>query len=151
MASTGPSSGSAATGSRRCACPRTSTSPGCSTASTSGSPSTRSSSARASSTASWTWPEAPVAPERIAYGDDPAQWADLYRSDGPSRGVVVVIHGGFWRARYDASLGRPLATDLAGRGWTAWNLEYRRVGNGGGGAPTVDDGAAGIDPAPARH
>jgi len=90
-----------------------------------------------------------VAPERVPYGDDPAQWADLYRAEGASRGVVVVIHGGFWRARYDASLGVPLAVDLAARGWTAWNLEYRRVGTdtgGGGGWPaTCDDIAAGID------
>jgi acetyl esterase/lipase len=90
-----------------------------------------------------------VATERIRYGDDPAQWGDLYRPAGASRGVVVVVHGGFWRARYDASLGVPLAEDLAARGWTAWNLEYRRVGSGaggGGGWPaTCDDVAAGID------
>src|SRR5215213_2932888 len=86
-----------------------------------------------------------MAPERIRYGDDQAQWADLHRPEGASRGVVVVIHGGFWRARYDASLGVPLAEDLAGRGWTAWNLEYRRVGNGGGWPATCDDVAAGID------
>ena len=70
--------------------------------------------------------------ERLAYGDDPCQHGTLHHPEGPSRGVVVVIHGGFWRAKYDASLGEPLAHDLARRGWTAWNLEYRRVGNGGG-------------------
>jgi acetyl esterase/lipase len=90
-----------------------------------------------------------VHPERLHYGDHPAQWGDLYRPEGTSRGVVVVIHGGFWRARYDASLGVPLAEDLAARGWTAWNLEYRRVGGGtggGGGWPTTgDDVATGID------
>jgi acetyl esterase/lipase len=83
--------------------------------------------------------------ERIAYGADPSQHAELYRPAGRSRGVVVVIHGGFWRAAYDASLGRPLAEELAGRGWTAWNLEYRRVGDGGGAPQTFDDVAAGID------
>ena len=57
----------------------------------------------------------------------------------------MVIHGGFWRAQYDASLGAPLAQDLVERGWTAWNLEYRRVGNGGGFPETFDDVAAGID------
>jgi acetyl esterase/lipase len=57
----------------------------------------------------------------------------------------VVIHGGFWKAEYDASLGRPLAESLAGAGWTAWNLEYRRVGNGGGWPQTLDDVATGID------
>ncbi|MDF9715731.1 MULTISPECIES: alpha/beta hydrolase [unclassified Nocardioides] len=101
-----------------------------------------------------------LTPRRVAYGDDPAQYADLYRpapgttvdgrADGPaSKGVVVVIHGGFWRAEYDATLGAPLALGLAEAGWTAWNLEYRRVGSGeggGGGFPaTLDDVAAGID------
>ena len=45
--------------------------------------------------------------------------------------MVVVIHGGFWKAEYDLSLGRPLAASLAAEGWAAWNLEYRRVGDGG--------------------
>lgn len=87
--------------------------------------------------------------ERITYGTDPAQFAELTRPTGESRGVVVVIHGGFWRAEYDLSLGRPLAASLAAQGWTAWNLEYRRVGSGdgaGGGWPqTPDDVSAGID------
>ena len=63
---------------------------------------------------------------------------------GPSRGVVVVIHGGFWKAEYDLSLGRPLAADLVDRGWTTWNIEYRRVGGGGGAGPTTDDVAAAV-------
>jgi acetyl esterase/lipase len=58
---------------------------------------------------------------------------------------VVVIHGGFWRARYDLSLGRPLAADLAARGYAAWNLEYRRALAGGGWPGTFEDVAAGID------
>ena len=70
--------------------------------------------------------------ERLTYGDDPSQWADLRRPEGTSRGVVVIIHGGFWKAEYDASLGEPLAADLTARGWTTLNVEYRRVGNGGG-------------------
>jgi len=97
--------------------------------------------------------EAAVGAERIDYGSDPSQWADLHRPVGESRGVVVVLHGGFWKAAYDASLGRPLAEDLAARGWTALNVEYRRVGSaagggdgGGGGVPqTLDDVAAAID------
>jgi acetyl esterase/lipase len=83
--------------------------------------------------------------ERIDYGTDPSQFAELTRPDGPSKGVVVVIHGGFWRAEYDLSLGRPLAASLASAGWTAYNVEYRRVGNGGGWPGTFDDVAAAID------
>ena len=79
------------------------------------------------------------------YGSHPAQFGELTRPDSTSRGTVVVVHGGFWRARYDLSLGRPLAADLAAHGYTAWNLEYRRVGNGGGWPATFADVAAGID------
>ncbi len=82
---------------------------------------------------------------RVDYGDDPSQYAELTLPGGDPRGVVVVIHGGFWKAEYDASLGRPLAASLAEQGWAAWNLEYRRVGNGGGAPATFDDIAAGID------
>lgn len=90
-------------------------------------------------------PESELEMTTIPYGDDPAQYAELTRPAGESKGVVVVIHGGFWQAQYDASLGRPLAASLAANGWTAWNLEYRRVGNGGGYPATFDDVAAGID------
>ena len=89
----------------------------------------------------------PTAARRIAYGPDPAQFGELYLPDAADglRGTVVVIHGGFWRAQYDCSLGRPLARDLAGRGYTAWNIEYRRVGNGGGWPATLVDVAAAVD------
>jgi acetyl esterase/lipase len=50
--------------------------------------------------------------------------------------LVVFIHGGFWRARWDAStireIARRSATEL---GVAAWNLEYPRVGMDGGGWP----------------
>lgn len=85
--------------------------------------------------------EGPVAGglERVTYGDDPSQWVDVHTPDGESRGLVVVIHGGFWKAEYGAEYGAPLAEDLVGRGWTAANVEYRRVGNGGGFPETLDD------------
>jgi acetyl esterase/lipase len=80
------------------------------------------------------------------YGPHPDQYAELYLPSGERRpGVVVVIHGGFWRAAYDASGGRPLATDLAKHGWVAWNIEYRRVGTGGGWPTTLQDVADAID------
>ena len=59
--------------------------------------------------------------------------------------VVVVIHGGYWKARYDCSLMTGLCEDLARQGVAAWNLEYRRVGNGGGWPETFADVAAGVD------
>jgi acetyl esterase/lipase len=79
------------------------------------------------------------------YGSDPAQFGELWLPDGGQVGTVVVLHGGFWRAAYDLSLGRPLAADLAARGYAAWNLEYRRAGGGGGWPATFEDVAAGID------
>jgi acetyl esterase/lipase len=90
------------------------------------------------------------AARRVEYGDDPSQFGELSLPSGTPRGVVVVIHGGFWKAAYDLDLGRPLAASLVEHGWAAWNLEYRRVGargsGGGGGHPaTFDDVAAGID------
>jgi acetyl esterase/lipase len=84
-------------------------------------------------------------PRTIGYGDDPSQFGELSLPTRAPKGVVVVIHGGFWRARYDLALGRPLAASLVARGWAAWNIEYRRVGNGGGSLATLDDVAAAID------
>jgi acetyl esterase/lipase len=86
--------------------------------------------------------------ETIAYGDGRSQVGDLHlpAGDGPHP-VVIVLHGGFWRARYGRWIMRTLADDLATRGYAAWNLEYRRVGAfAGGGYPnTLDDVAAGTD------
>jgi acetyl esterase/lipase len=81
----------------------------------------------------------PDSARRIDYGQDPSQYAELSLPDGTPRGVVVVIHGGFWKSAYDLSLGRPLAVDLVDKGWAALNIEYRRVGNGGGVPATLDD------------
>ena len=79
------------------------------------------------------------------YGPDPAQFGELWLPSVTPAATVVIVHGGFWRARYDLSLGRPLAADLAQRGYAVWNLEYRRVGAGGGWPATFEDIAAGID------
>ena len=75
------------------------------------------------------------------YGDDPSQYGVLY-GEGP---VAVLIHGGFWKDQYGLDLMVPLAEDLAARGWAAWNIEYRRLGNGGGVPSTLEDVSAAID------
>jgi len=88
-----------------------------------------------------------IEPDVHRYGPEPAQYGELWlpaHQTDPA-GTVVIVHGGFWRARYDLSFGRPLAADLAGRGYAAWNLEYRRAGGGGGWPATFADVAAGID------
>jgi dipeptidyl aminopeptidase/acylaminoacyl peptidase len=82
----------------------------------------------------------------VRYGDHAAQFAELVRPDSEDPvPVAVIIHGGFWRAKWDLALGRPLADTLPAQGWAAWNIEYRRVGNGGGYPETLDDVAAAID------
>ncbi len=84
----------------------------------------------------------------VAYGDHPDQVANLHLpavAEGP-RPVVVLLHGGFWRDRWDRTLMTPLACAIAARGVAAWNVEYRRVGQDGGGWPgTLHDVAAAID------
>jgi acetyl esterase/lipase len=82
---------------------------------------------------------------RITYGDHPSQFAELSVPKGASQApVVVVIHGGYWSASYGAELGRPLVADLVGRGFAALNVEYRRVGDGGGWPQTGQDVAAAV-------
>lgn len=80
------------------------------------------------------------------YGPEEQQTATLHLPEGDGRHpTVLMIHGGFWLARYDASLMTPLAEDLADRGYAVWNIEYRRVGADGGWPATLDDVAAATD------
>jgi acetyl esterase/lipase len=65
---------------------------------------------------------------RHSYGDHPSQFGELHEGGDD---VAVLIHGGFWRARYGLDLERDIAADLVARGWTVWNIEYRRMGDGG--------------------
>jgi len=84
----------------------------------------------------------------VPYGSERDQVGDLRlpaNGDGPWP-VAVLLHGGFWRERWERDTIEPLAIDLTRRGFATWNLEYRRVGPFGGGWPsTCEDVAAGID------
>lgn len=85
-------------------------------------------------------------PLRISYGGDGSQLGELHLPAGTDPvPVVVVVHGGYWRAVYGFDLGTPLAADLANHGVAAWNVEYRRVGGGGGWPATFTDVAAAVD------
>ncbi len=89
----------------------------------------------------------PLAPV-VRYGDHPDQVANLHlpAPEGGPWPVVLLLHGGFWRDRWDRTLMTPLARDLAARGFAAWNVEYRPAGRSGGGWPgTLDDVAAALD------
>ncbi|HSL65671.1 MAG TPA: prolyl oligopeptidase family serine peptidase [Gaiellaceae bacterium] len=61
----------------------------------------------------------------LPYGDDPDQVADVRRGGGRT---AILLHGGFWRHAFTRANTRALAVDLALRGWTTWNVEYRRTG-----------------------
>jgi acetyl esterase/lipase len=78
----------------------------------------------------------PSADARVAYGGDANQFVDLRvpKGKGP-RGLVIAIHGGFWRAKYDLGYMGHLCAALTAKGIATANLEYRRVGNSGGGWP----------------
>lgn len=84
---------------------------------------------------------APAADERIYYGPEPLQFGDLRLPAGAGPyPVLIFIHGGFWRARYTLDHAGHLCAALAQEGIATWNLEYRRVGDAGGGwSGTLDD------------
>ena len=80
------------------------------------------------------------------YGPDRSQRGDLHLPTGPGpHPVMILIHGGSWRKRYGRVVMRALAADLLGRGWAVWNIEYRRLGNGGGWPETFADVASAVD------
>lgn len=85
---------------------------------------------------------------RIAYGDGPLQFGDLRIPEGAAgpMPVAVVIHGGCWRSRYTIDHIGAFSDALTKAGIATWTLEYRRVGDPGGGWPgTFQDVAAGVD------
>jgi acetyl esterase/lipase len=89
----------------------------------------------------------PPADKRFAYGDDQFQFADLRVPKGPGpHPVIILIHGGCWLSQYDIVHAGKLAKGFADNGIATWSLEYRRVGNEGGGWPgTFQDIANGAD------
>lgn len=92
----------------------------------------------------------PPANRRIAYGAGQSQFGDLRvpQGSGPFP-LAIVIHGGFWRAQYDLLHIGHLCAALTELGIATWSLEYRRVGEPGGGWPgTFDDVLAGTAYAP---
>lgn len=99
-----------------------------------------------------TWEEisglpAPAYDQRISYGNDPLNFGDLRLPSGPGpHPVAVVIHGGCWRSENDLRHISHLSAALTRAGIATWTLEYRRVGDEGGGwTGTFSDVAGGAD------
>jgi acetyl esterase/lipase len=86
----------------------------------------------------------------VSYGEHHDQIADLSFPVDPAGPValVVFLHGGFWRAAYDRLHAEVVADDLAERGHVVANVEYRRVGAGGGWPVTLTDVAQAVDALP---
>jgi acetyl esterase/lipase len=80
----------------------------------------------------------PPADARLVYGSDPNQFLDLRlpKAKGPYP-TVINIHGGFWRAKYNLDHASHLCSALTAKGVASANVEYRRVGNEGGGWPNT--------------
>ena len=80
----------------------------------------------------------PEADVRIFYGDGPLQFGDLRVPDGNGPyPVAIVIHGGCWLSEYDIDHIGAAAEALRQSGIATWALEYRRVGDPGGGWPGI--------------
>ena len=77
----------------------------------------------------------------LRYGDAAPQFAELWLPEsGKPAPVVVFIHGGCWLNAYGIDHSRALATALTDAGYAVWNIEYRRLGDEGGGWPgSLDD------------
>ena len=91
---------------------------------------------------------APPADHREVYGPGPLQFGELRLPAGARGrvGLVVLIHGGCWRAAYDLTHVGAAAASLAQAGYAVWVPEYRRVGDAGGGWPgTFTDIANAVD------
>ena len=89
----------------------------------------------------------PAADHQIPYGDDPQEFGELRLPKGPGPyPVAIVIHGGCWLSEYNLHHIASFSAALTGLGIATWSLEYRRVGNAGGGWPgTFADIARGSD------
>ncbi len=90
---------------------------------------------------------APAADQRIAYGSNEFQYGDLrLPKTAGKHPVAIVIHGGCWMSQFGLGYMGHISAALTEAGFATWNIEYRRVGNPGGGWPgTYEDAAKATD------
>jgi acetyl esterase/lipase len=78
----------------------------------------------------------PLPDQRLRYGAEPLQFGDLRLPEEPGpHPCAVAIHGGFWRNRYTLEHLGHLCAALTAAGIATWSIEYRRIGDPGGGWP----------------
>lgn len=93
----------------------------------------------------------PVKPNyRLSYGKHPEQFGEFYFPKHPPKSgdlypTIILLHGGCWRAQFGLSQLGQLCTALTSLGFVVWNLEFRRLGNGGGWPTTFTDVSQGVD------
>ncbi len=80
---------------------------------------------------------------RLSYGFSPHHVGELRQAES-SRGIVMILHGGFWRSHRTLDMTAPMAEALTLRGFDTWNVEYRR-GSRGTWSETLSDVAAAFD------
>jgi len=78
----------------------------------------------------------PAGAERIPYGEAGLHFGDLRvpSSSGPHP-AIIFLHGGFWRNHRTLDYAGHLCASLQAAGVATWNVEFRRVGDTGGGWP----------------
>jgi acetyl esterase/lipase len=82
--------------------------------------------------------EVTVTRVKLAYGERNSQFGYVYLPKSSPAGpvpVIVLVHGGYWSTEFGLTIETAIARDLAARGAVVWNIEYRRVGEEGGGWP----------------
>lgn len=84
----------------------------------------------------------------LKYGTDSLQFGELRlpkQGKGPFP-VIVVVHGGCWLSAYNLNYMSHVSAALTEAGYATWNIEFRRVGDTGGGWPgTFQDVALATD------
>ena len=90
---------------------------------------------------------------KVQYGEYPLQKAEYWSSADLSLNkrnkqepLLLLIHGGCWLNQFDLQHIRPLAAKFSELGIAVLSIEYRRIGDSGGGFPgTFSDVAAALE------
>jgi acetyl esterase/lipase len=90
----------------------------------------------------------------VRYADHDEAVIDLHLPggslpEGEDTPLLLLVHGGFWKAEWDRTHTRAMARALADDGWVVATPEYRRVRGGGGWPTTGDDVRRALDALPA--